>query len=495
MLLTEIELRDALGDWARRDLPVYVALADAVAGLAMDGRVPVGVRLPAERRLAQVLNVSRGTVVAAYDRLREQGLVRTRHGSGTVVADGSLHLSGPRDEHLTASLARNTIFASFLGDPGDLVDLRGAYWVGADELPRAAFTHSASELDTMLEDHGYHPSGLPALRAAIARRLTETGLETTAEQVLVCTGAQQAITLVSELVLSPGDCALVEELTFAGALDAFASAEARVRVTPMGAKGVDPAALADHLQRLRPRLAYVIPAHNPTGVVLPTLARRRIAEAAAVWDGVLVEDLTLAETQREGTIPPPIAAFATAETGATILTLGSLSKLMWGGLRMGWIRGPEPVIQRLARLKALVDLGTPLLDQAVAARLMEDIDAIRKDRVAGLAERGAVIGEALRRDLPEWRFAKPESGLCLWVQLPGGASSIEFASLALCHGVAVVPGTVSAPGGGATDRLRVPFGQRPDVLEEGVRRLAAAWREWTGLGAPRPLPDVLSYPG
>lgn len=491
MLVSERELREALGDWASNDRPVYLALAERLAELAAQGRVPVGARLPAERRLALALNVSRGTVVAAYERLREQGIVRTRHGSGTVVDDGSVHLSGPRDAHLSATLARNTIFAGFLSDTGTIVDLRGAYWIGTEELPREAFTHPPAELDLLLEDHGYQPAGLTALREAIAARLSATGLPTTAEQVLVTTGAQQAIMLIAELVLSPGDRALVEEFTFAGALDAFVSAEARVRTTPLGPKGVDPAALRDRIARIQPRLVYLCPVHNPTGQVLPSLARRRVAEALAGWEGVLLEDLTLAETQVRGTMPPPIASFMDDDPRTTVLTVGSLSKVMWGGLRVGWIRGPEPVIHRLARIKALVDLGTPLLDQAVAARLLADADEIRMRRVAGIQERCAVLADGLRRELPSWEFTEPEAGLCLWVRLPGGASAVEFAAVAMRHGVAVVPGGVSAPEGGGSDRLRIAFGQRPDLVEEGVRRLASAWREWSGLSAPRAELSVL----
>lgn len=491
MQVSERELREALGDWAARDRPVYLSLAERLAELAAEGRVPVGARLPAERRLAQALNVSRGTVVAAYERLRDQGVVRTRHGSGTVVDDGSVHLSGPRDAHLTAALARNTIFAGFLGDSGDVVDLRGAYWIGTEELPRQAFVHPPRELDQLLEDHGYQPAGLPVLRAAIARRLSETGLETSAEQVLVTTGAQQAITLIAELVLSPGDRALVEELTFAGALDAFVSAEARVRTTPLGAKGVDPTALREQIARTLPRLVYLCPVHNPTGQVLPALARRRVAEAVEGWEGVVIEDLTLAETQVRGTMPPPIASFTNGDPHTTVLTIGSLSKIMWGGLRVGWVRGPEPVIHRLARIKALMDLGTPLLDQAVAARLVAQIEPIRERRVAGILERMGVLAEGLRRELPSWEFTEPEAGLCLWARLPAGTSAAEFASAAMRHGVAVVPGGVSAPDGGFGDRLRIAFGQRPEVLEEGVRRLAAAWQEWSGLGAPRAELGVL----
>ena len=485
MVISDQEVRTLLGDWAERDRPVYLCLAEALAALTQDGRIPVGARLPAERRLALTLNVSRGTVVAAYDYLRELGLVRTRHGSGTIIEGGSVHLSGPRDAHLTAALSRNTIFASFLGHTEDLVDLRGAFWVGGDELPRSAFVHPTAELDGMLEDHGYHPSdGYAPLREAIAARLTQTGLATSANQVLVTTGAQQAIHLVSDLVLSQGECAMVEQTTFPGALDAFVSVGARVRTTPMGAKGVDVGGLREQIARLNPRLVYLVPAHNPTGMVLPALARRRIAETLEGWEGVLVEDLTLAETQVTGTMPPPIAAYALEDPRTTYLTLGSLSKVMWGGLRIGWIRGPEPFIQRLGRIKALVDLGTPLLDQAVAARLLQDMDTIRAQRLDGLRERAGVLADALREQLPSWQFSRPESGLCLWVRLPGGVNAANFSAFALRYNVAVVPGDVSAPEGGASDYLRIAFGQKPEVLREGVARLAAAWSECTGQPAP-----------
>lgn len=484
MQLGEEDLRERLGEWTKPDAPVYAALAAGLARLIEEGAVPVGARLPAERRLARALAVSRGTVVAAYDRLREQGVVRTRHGSGTLVEDGSAHLAGPRDAHLSATLARNTIFSGILSEPDDVVDLRGAYWFGADELDREAFRLPRTELDALLEDHGYHPTGLPALRAAIAARLSAQGLPTVPEQVLVTTGAQQAITLVAELSLSPGDRVVTEDLTFPGALDAFAAAGARVRTVPIRATGPEPGALRSQVERAGARLAYLVPVHNPLGTVLPTLARRRLAETLADWDGIVVEDLTLAETQQEGAIPPPMAAFATGGAHLTVLTIGSLSKVMWGGLRVGWVRGSEGVIGRLARLKALADLGTPLLDQAVAARLLADADTIRARRVEGLAQRRDTLAAALAEHLPEWRFAPPRAGLCLWVQIPG-MDGAEFAALALRHGVAVVPGVVSAPGGGGEDRLRIAFGQRPPTIEQGVRRLAAAWREARGLDAPR----------
>jgi DNA-binding transcriptional MocR family regulator len=243
---------------------------------------------------------------------------------------------------------------------------------------------------------------------------------------------------------------------------------------------VDVPALERAVARYRPVMTYVVPGvHNPTGVLLPRLARRRIAEMMSDSDTILVEDLSLAETQLDGDVVPPIAGYADRDAAMRIVSVGSLSKLSWSGLRIGWIRAPVQLIGRLTRHKLLADLGTSVPSQVLAAQLLGHADELRQRRIADIRERLDVLTTELARQIPSWTWAPAAGGLCLWVRI-GGDSSTRFAPIALRHGIAIAPGTVSAADGGAVDHIRLPLGHPPDVLREAVRRLAAAWRNDNG---------------
>jgi DNA-binding transcriptional MocR family regulator len=194
---------------------------------------------------------------------------------------------------------------------------------------------------------------------------------------------------------------------------------------------------------------------------------------------VLVEDLSLAETQLEGDIVPPISSYAEGDAAQRIIAVGSMSKWGWSGLRIGWIRAPVQLIGRLIRHKMLADLGSSVPSQILALRLLERAEELRRLRVAGIRERLEVLTTELARQIPSWTWTPAAGGLCLWVRI-GGDSSTRFAPIALRHGIAIAPGTVSAADGAAVDHIRLPLGHPPDVLREAVRRLAAAWRNDNG---------------
>lgn len=458
-----------LGDWNSNGRPLNESLADALAAAVQRGELEPGVLLPAERTLARGLNVSRGTVVAAYRRLRDHGLAHTRHGSGTTI-DGDTQ-SG-RSTHVPfVNLLRRY--------EGDVLSFRSADWTG-DALPEELFAAGVPALVSLSTTAGYFPTGLPELREAIAARFEQTGLPTTPDQILVTTGAQQAIALLIDMFVTPGVPVAVEQLSYPGALDALRTAGAVLHAVPMTPTGVDVPALERVVARQRPVLTYLVPGvHNPTGLVLPRLARRRVAEMMATADTVLVEDLSLAETQLEGDIVPPISSYADHEAAQRIIAVGSLSKWGWSGLRIGWIRAPVQLIGRLIRHKMLADLGSSVPSQILAVQLLERADELRRQRVAGIRERLDVLTTELARQIPAWTWTPAAGGLCLWVRI-GGDSSTRFAPIALRHGIAVAPGTVSAADGAAVDHIRLPLGHPPDVLREAVRRLAAAWRNDNG---------------
>lgn len=472
------QLSGMLAEWQAGASSLYDALSDGIENLIRSGELPPDTRLPSERGLADQLAVSRGTVAGAYEQLRERGLVATRHGSGTVVLAEGSPVSGPREAHVTTTLRSDSLFRGFLSLDDDVIDLRGAYWLGTEDLSEAPFERAFQQLRAERQGHGYQLLGIPALRAAIAAHMTRTGLETTPEEILVTTGAQQAIALVTQLLVGSHDAVAVEEVTYSGAVEVFLAQQARVVPVSVGRSGLELPSLAAAVRRHGPRVAYLVPSvNNPTGTVLPSPARARLAELAARWDStIIVDDRTLADTQWEEPVPAPLAAYADESTADRIVTIGSLSKVFWSGLRIGWVRAAPRLLSRLARLKSVLDMGTPVASQLIAANLLEQCEDTLPVRRRSMVERMEALSAALKQRIPEWSWSRPAGGLCLWVDL-GGASATEFCHVAMQHGVSVVPGTVVSAVGAHDSHLRLPFGQPPDVLEEAVDRLSAAWRD------------------
>jgi DNA-binding transcriptional MocR family regulator len=233
-------------------------------------------------------------------------------------------------------------------------------------------------------------------------------------------------------------------------------------------------------------MVYVMPTfHNPTGTLLATHRRRALAELVAAEGLPLVEDNALQGAPLDDDLPPPIAAFAPPD--APVITAGSFSKVAWGGLRVGWLRGPVGAIARLSEIKAMTDLGSSLIDQAIAARLVPHLPRMYADHRRLLRRNLDHVGLLLREALPTWEWSEPTGGPSLWIRLPVGNAS-AFAQVALRYGVEVIPGDVMSPTGDDGDHIRFPYTAEPPVLDETVRRLAQAWRAYVPVEAPRDIP-------
>ncbi|HSL10133.1 MAG TPA: PLP-dependent aminotransferase family protein [Actinomycetota bacterium] len=471
-----------LAGWEAGDGPLYRRLASAISGAIADGSLPAGERLPTERSLATPVSVSRATVVAAYDALRDAGWVDRRQGSGTWVRHRGP--AEPFGQDRPGVVGRSSAsFRALIEGPTDAIEFTCAATPAPDLLDDALVRDALAGLQVATGDIGYHAVGHPPLRRALAAHLSSWGLPTSEREVIVTSGAQQAIALTTELYTRPGDVVVVEDPTYLSALDRFAAAGVRLATVPVGPRGVRAAELAAAAADRSPRLMYVIPTfHNPTGTLVPEDERREIARAADALRVPVVEDLTLADLSLGTSPPPPIASFA---GDVPVLTIGSLSKLFWGGLRVGFIRGPEPVIQRLARMKLLADHGSSVVSQVVATALLGRVEEYRERRQAFARDRYELLAELLRRHLPSWRWREPEGGLSLWVELPG-ADATAFADAAARRGVAVVPGPMTSANDAFVDHLRLPFVLPPAAMEEGVRRLAEAW---SSFGAEAPGPE------
>jgi DNA-binding transcriptional MocR family regulator len=222
-------------------------------------------------------------------------------------------------------------------------------------------------------------------------------------------------------------------------------------------------------------LIYLTPTfQNPTGAVMPIAARRAISKLSKEFGVPVIDDASLADIVLDGSPPNPIAAYGDHEG---VLTAGSISKLIWPGLRIGWIRAAAPVIERLARIKTAQDLGSPLVSQAVGARLINAMPEAQRLRREQLRPRRALLAQLLKRYMPEWRFRIPEGGFFLWAKLPCGDAR-ELAQVALRHGVLILPGSMMSAAGLYTRYVRVPFLADPEVLRDGIARLSGAWREY-----------------
>jgi DNA-binding transcriptional MocR family regulator len=466
-----MRITTALGDWSSGPAPLQRKLADALRAAIERGDLPPGSRLPAERALAQALAVSRSTVVAALDGLRAEGLVVSRQGSGTRVAvDARRKLPSPDPSD---AVRRNVVTTAFVEGSAGAIELLGAHVEALPSLTPEIFADAMEDLRPWLGTPGYVPLGLPALREAIARLLESRGMPTSPEEVLVTNGAQQGLALAATLFVRPGDAVLLETPTYLTAIDLLRGAGGRLHGVPSGRDGADVPALREAVARYAPSLIYLMPTfHNPLGGVLPAAGREAVAELVAEHGLGLVEDEALAELALgDEPVLPPIARWAPE---ANVLTLGSMSKVFWAGLRVGWVRAPAEVIRKLGRLKAVADIGSSLPSQAVAVHLLRDFERSCAQRRALVARSRDALVARLTQRLPSWSFELPRGGLCLWVKLPYGDAA-ELAQVARRHGVSIVPGHLAGPEGGHADRLRLPLTLPPAVLEEGVRRLAEAW--------------------
>jgi DNA-binding transcriptional MocR family regulator len=485
-------LRESLGG----DGPLYRQLADALRRAIDRGEVTLGTVLPPERSLARELAVSRATVVAAYDRLKADGWLESRQGSGTWVRRPEA------DEASTDAVATGRIFLSAGGQeqrsgpgehpedaPTDVVDLSVAAVCGSPVVTETLASLTAEDIAPLTAHHGYLPQGYRPLRDAVAARFTAEGLPTGGEQMVVTTGAHQGISLVARQLLRPGDTVLVESPTFPGALDVFRRFGARPVPVPIDEHGVRVDLLEDLVVRSDPRLLYLGPHfHNPTGTVLPADRRATIAELSASRRLPVLEDLAMADVVLEDVdLPPAIAAF---DTDAPIYTLGSTAKLYWAGLRVGWVRSPRDATSRTLAVKTVADLGSPLVSQLLAVRLLERREEVQAERRAELRPRRDHLVDLLGSHLPDWSFRVPAGGLSLWCTLPRGNAE-EFAELAGRHGVVVVPGPALSVDEGNRRSLRIVFAGPEADLDEGVRRLAQAWTGYSAASEHRPASRLL----
>ncbi len=445
--------------------PKYLSLSEAISALLLDGRISPGSRLPSERDLALALGVSRTTATSAYDRLVELGMLTRRQGSGSFLQlPSTAQVGGPGARMAGAN-----------GGSG-LIDLSVACLPAMPGVIEAALTAIVPLLTRHATADGYRPYGLDSLRERIAHRYSERGLATGPESILVTSGAQHGLDLVLRTSISAGDRVLTELPTYPGALDAITARGGRLVAAPFGPDSSwDLPAIANTVRHSAPRMAYLIPDfHNPTGLLASDDDRAALAHVTRQAGVTVVVDESFIDLDLRDSSEPTPTPFASWNRAA--ISIGSLSKALWGGLRIGWIRAEPELIHQLAATRARTDMAGPIIDQLVADQVLPGLAASTALRREQLRRQRDTLLAALDAELPRWRYTMPLGGLSTWVALDRPAAT------ALSHrleqrGILLNPGSRFGVGATFERFVRLPFALPEAQLGQVVGEIAAAWRE------------------
>ena len=426
-------------------VPLYRTIADALIRDIRRSRYHEGARLPASRELARSLDVNRATVHQALQLLKREGWIETNHGGGTRVARRSVAAPvvapSPAWDRISSSLLSRIMVEP---QPSETAP-RGAFDLSRlapdeREFPADAFAAHLAEVakDGSLLAYG-SPFGYRPLRETLAARLARRGVPADADGILIVNGAQQGLDLITRALVDPGDAVAVESPSYAGALSLFRAHRARLLGIPLDGEGPAPAPLARALAE-RPKFLYTIPDfQNPTGLLASPSRRAELAERAVAAGVLLVEDAFDADLFVEGELPPPLAALAPAH----VVHLGTLSKALFPGVRVGWISGPKEFVHRLAALKRVGELtSSPVLQAALNLFLARgEFDRHLARTRARLKTRLALAHRVIRERFPVGtRCERPFGGWVLWIELPDGVPGRALAAAAREKGVLVSAG-------------------------------------------------------
>ncbi len=462
MRTTAEQLTDVLDHWQTGTGPLYLQLANAIISLAEAGSLDHGSRMPSERALAQHLHLSRNTVTAAYQQLRDQGWLEVRPGAAPRL--------GSQSRGVLALSAQERFQRILTGQYEPLVAFNTASPPAAPAVIRA-IDHPTEFLgESAVHGNGYAALGERELVIAVTDHLRSQGIPARPDEVVITAGAQQAVWLAVTMLAGPSAPVALETLTYPGVFDAIAAVGSRPIALPMTARGLDAYGAVKLLRASRAAVAYVTTFHNPTGTALAPEDAQEFLSGAKAAGTTVIDDRTIAELTLDGYVRPP---FATLGTGASVITVGGMSKVFWGGLRIGWLHTNATLAAQIRHRRAAIDLGAPAFVQRISARLLREFhDETLAWRLASLRESLAAVHEAVAEHGLGWEFVEPLGGPTLWVRLPEGNAE-RFAERSTAAGAPVAPGAAFEvmPGAGA-QHFRLPFYLPPEDMKLGIKMLA-----------------------
>jgi 2-aminoadipate transaminase len=478
-------------------LPLARQIQTHIERLMVQGLLAPGVKLPATRELAEELGVNRTTVASAYEELVASGWARAHVGQGTFVADRPpqrpaaapvtlprLDWSGllsKRAQVVWADMRRREAYGQVMRPAPGIISFAGGM-PDSTLFPTDAFRRV---LNGVIREEGrellqyYQAAGYPPLRQYLASYLLRFGVEARPEEILIVNGSQQGFDLVARTLLDPGDFVAIEQPSYPRAMQVFRSFGAELLSVPVGAEGLDVGHLERLLERQEPKLLYCQPsAHNPTGVTMGLAARRRLLDLAARHRLPIVED-GFDGTLYYGERPPgPLKAL---DVSGLVVYIGTFSKILFPGLRLGWIVAPPELIERLEMAKQLADIHTSPLIQAAVYHFCQRrlLDRHQARALKEYGKRRDALLEGLRVHMPSGvTWTETRGGFSLMLTLPEGMDATALLSRAHARGVTFTPGNAFFVDGGGERTLRLSFSSLPLAqVGEGTRRLADAIRD------------------
>lgn len=483
--------------------PLYLQIASLIADKIQTQILPSGTKLPPERELADLFAVSRTTAINAYRKLEQQGLVWTKVGSGTYVAQ-------ERNLESLSEVPWPQLFTAYPQNPlaSILRDLVSTPAPGTISLAAGMSDPTLYPMETFTElfnhnirsaapaDFGHIPTeGYNPLRKAISSMLSEKGIPASTENILTLSGSQQGLYLLSKVLLEPGDYVVMEAPTFIGAIQVFQAAGAKVLSLPCSER-LSLELLEDFLIRYRPKLFYSIPTYqNPTGRVMPEQERKDLIKLAKRHRLVIVEDDPYSDLYY-GEQPPQ--ALKALDSYGGVIYLGTFSKILFPGLRTGYLAGPPVLINRLALEKQYIDLHSNNITQWLITmflnegRLAEHLTMVRRE----YKKRRDTMAKALQRLCANYlEFTVPEGGFYLWCKLKQAGTSQRLLQEAAKNRISFVPGEAFHTVPTLDQEFRLCFTTYNEaVLLEGVQRLAKSLKHITKKKEDSPVPPSSVWP-
>lgn len=479
-----------------RGTPLRLQVIEQIKGLVDKGALARGFRLPASRKLAERLGVSRSTVYEAYAELQAMGYVLSRPGSYSVVQKrqreveydatrGSIlswkNLSDSAAEHVFDIYTRSTTVPTHAATTGrDICNL-----AGLDPDPRLfPLTHFKRSTNAVLATSGgrilgycEHRGYLP-LREYIARRLRLHGISVSAQEVLITNGAQQAIDLILRMLISPQQSIVIEAPSYGIILPLLKLHRADVIAVPMKPDGMDLEALEKVLRQKRISLVYTMPNfQNPTGITTNHQHRERLLHLCTCYGTPLLEDGFEEDLKYFGRVDLPIKSIDTANV---VMYIGTFSKALFPGLRVGWVTADRECIERLTAIKRFADVSSGSFSQAVMHHFCQegyyDIHLKRLHRI--YRRRMEVTLKTMARHFPrEIEWTKPSGGYTLWVRMPRKLDRGGFQKLFDAHGVSVAPGMLFFPDARTSEYFRISIASINELeIMEAIQKLGRALR-------------------
>ncbi|HEY9783813.1 MAG TPA: PLP-dependent aminotransferase family protein [Candidatus Obscuribacterales bacterium] len=507
----------SVDDAETRGEPLYQQIVRSLKESIANGKLPVDSKLPTNRELAALLKVDRSTVSRAYLELSEEGLIVSHVGRGTFVRSPKTSDSASRAKSATQSAstllpsrARPIVWAEKFSRASDTVEsilsrqptstglsvdaisfgggIPTEEFYPSDQFQRiVAKMVSSGAVQEMFE---YSPAeGNSELRDEVLAYLSRQGIKATADELLIVSGSQQGIDLVSNALIDEGDVVLLEEPSYFWAICNFRARQARLIGIPVDEEGMRVDVLENVLNRQKAKMLYVMPAfQNPTGSTLSAERREKLLEIVREHQVPVLEDNFVGELIYDGQRLPPLRAHEGAQD--IVIHQGTFSKALCPGLRLGWLVAPAEVMSRLRAAKRSSDLSTNSMAQVILAHYLKDglyarhLEHVRSAYRARLetmiralneyvAPLSVVPSESSGAMRVSWTV--PQGGLFVWVKLPERLSARELLAFAERQGVTFSPGDLFFVNSDRPEFLRLCFIQNSEeFIEEGIKRLGRA---------------------